>query len=288
MIWNGSREIHIMGNILNRLVVLAAVVVLIAAGIGFWGYKNFDDSAEEGWSKDVRERVYRYRNNNEPRQTLALDLPGEAVLDDKFSYGLEGDYEFTTDWFSKKSPAWEVALKDIVGKPNLQYLEVGVYEGRSVVWMLENVLTHPTSHVTGIDIFWANDAEYYEYSPELQQLYESNVVAAGGEGRFTTIAEFSQVALRELPVDFYDVIYIDGAHNGPAVLEDAILAWRLLKVGGVLIFDDYRWWPTASRIKTPRYAIDIFAETFADRFDLIHSEAQAIFVRKETRVRKRK
>ena len=28
-----------------------------------------------------------------------------------------------------------------------------MYEGRSSVWMLENVLTDPTSHLTGIDVF---------------------------------------------------------------------------------------------------------------------------------------
>ena len=286
---NYSKEKDYMGNIFKNLVVLVAFVVLLAAGVFVWGYQNYDETAEDGWSRDVREAIYGYINRNEPRKTLAEDLPGALKnADPTFSYGLKGEYEFSTDWFSNKAPAWSVALKDLAGKPDLQYLEVGVYEGRSVVWMLENVLTHPTSHVTGIDIFWAYDAKEYEYSPELQKLYEDNVIAAGGAGRFTTLPEFSQVALRELPMDYYDIIYIDGAHNGPAVLEDVILAWRLLKIGGVLIMDDYRWWPTSSRIKTPRYAIDIFAEAFADRFDLIHSEGQVIFVRKERVERSRK
>jgi hypothetical protein len=97
---------------------------------------------------------------NEPRISIAPDLPninqpgGEQYTDPKLSYGLKGDYVFTQDWFTRKSPAWEVVLKDLAGKPDLQYLEVGVYEGRSVVWVLENILTHPTSHATGIDIFW--------------------------------------------------------------------------------------------------------------------------------------
>ena len=64
------------------------------------------------------------------------------------------------DWFTHKLPAWEVALKDKVGEPGLNYLEVGVYEGRSVLWMLENVLTDPTSTVTGVDIFFEMDGKY--------------------------------------------------------------------------------------------------------------------------------
>jgi predicted O-methyltransferase YrrM len=278
-----------MSNIIKNLILLAAVIVLIVAGVFAWGFQNYDETATEGWSQDVRVTIYTYIKKNEPRKTLALDTPGNVKREDPtFSTGLKGTYKFTTDWFSNKSPAWEVALADLVGKPDVQYLEVGVYEGRSVVWMLENVLTNPTSHVTGIDIFWANDAKEYEYSAEDQKLYEDNVIAAGGEGRFTTIAEFSQNALRTLPLNYYDVVYIDGAHNGPAVLEDAILSWRLVKPGGYLIFDDYRWWSKASRIKTPRYAIDIFAEAFAERFELIHSEGQAIFKRKGVKKHVRK
>lgn len=271
-----------MGNIFKNLIVLAAVIVLIAAGVFVWGYQAYDETAKEGWSSDVRTYIYSYIERNEPRMILAPDLP-RASQDayPAFSRGLKGEYKFTSDFFSRKSPAWEVALKDLVGKPNLQYLEVGLYEGRSVVWMLENVLTHPTSHVTGIDIFWAKDAKEYEFSPEQQKFYEDNVIAAGGEGRFTTIVEFSQVALRKLPLDYYDVIYIDGEHTGPAVLEDAVLAGRLLKSGGVLIFDDYRYWSTAPRIITPRYAIDIFAEAFGEQFEMVQNGRQAIFVRKE-------
>ena len=251
-------------------------------------YEALVKYATEDWSEEERDRLYRYRNQNEPRITLAPDLPGMGEegsvhnTDPNYSYGLKGDYKFSIDWFSRKSPAWEVALADFAGKPDVQYLEVGVYEGRSVVWMLENILTDPTSHVTGIDIFYVqNAAGEGEYSPAQRDLYESNVIAAGGEGRFTTITEFSQTALRKLPLNYYDIIYIDGSHFAPSVLEDAILSLRLLKEGGILIFDDYRWWPGAARIKSPRYAIDIFLEMFADQLEVLHTESQVIVRRKK-------
>ena len=38
------------------------------------------------------------------------------------------------------------------GRPGLRYLEVGVFEGRSLLWMIDQVLTHPSSQATGIDI----------------------------------------------------------------------------------------------------------------------------------------
>lgn len=39
----------------------------------------------------------------------------------------------------------------------------------------------------------------------------------------------------------FDLIYIDASHDAVDVLADAILSFRLLKVGGVIIFDDYLW-----------------------------------------------
>ena len=44
----------------------------------------------------------------------------------------------------------------------------------------------------------------------------------------------------------YDIIYIDGSHEARDVLEDAVLAYRLLKIGGLLIFDDCVHPPTST------------------------------------------
>lgn len=32
-------------------------------------------------------------------------------------------------------------------------LEIGSYEGRSAVWFLENILTHPTARIVCVDLF---------------------------------------------------------------------------------------------------------------------------------------
>ena len=43
-----------------------------------------------------------------------------------------------------------------------------------------------------------------------------------------------------------------------------------------MIFDDYRWFPTAPRLKRPGYAIDTFEYFFEDQFELLHNEGQFI------------
>jgi hypothetical protein len=52
---------------------------------------------------------------------------------------------------------------------------------------------------------------------------------------------FSRDVIPTLDDAYFDIIYIDGNHEPEYVLEDAVLSFRKLKVGGYLIFDDYGW-----------------------------------------------
>ena len=35
------------------------------------------------------------------------------------------EYTFSSDWFTANIPMWEEVLKDVKGKPNVRYLEMG-------------------------------------------------------------------------------------------------------------------------------------------------------------------
>jgi hypothetical protein len=179
----------------------------------------------------------------------------------------KGDYQFGPDSFSRCLPLWEQAMKTFKGKPDLHYLEVGVYQGRSVFWVLENICTHPTARVTAIDV---------EDPPEL--LF--NINASGVGKRFTFIKGFSQVELRKIPLESCDMIYIDGDHQAQAVLEDAILSWRLLKPGGLLIFDDYALMLHGPPLSRPNTAIDSFYRYFGEHIEPVHVGYQVILKKK--------
>jgi len=180
------------------------------------------------------------------------------------------DYDFTEDWFTGNVPFWKIAMVSFQGKPNLHYLEIGLYEGRSAIWMLENVLTHPTARLTGIDIF----------TGLLKERYLANIEKSGFAHKVTTIVGPSQEELRKFPLNSFDIVYIDGSHAADDVLEDAILGWRLLKAGGLLVFDDYRWKLEKPREKTPKLAIDIFFRLYGKHFDVIHNAYQVILRKK--------
>jgi predicted O-methyltransferase YrrM len=99
----------------------------------------------------------------------------------------------------------------------------------------------------------------------------------------TTVVGYSQVELRKQPVDAFDIIYIDGSHTADDVLEDAVLSWRQLKPGGLLIFDDYQadGWNHELPRKTPRVAIHAFYLLYGVHFEVLHNGYQIILHKKE-------
>ncbi len=181
-------------------------------------------------------------------------------------------YEFTYDWFTSAVPVWTRILAPFAGRPETHYLEVGVFEGRSAIWMLNNILTHPTSTITGIDLF----------PGDLRERYLANLQLSGAVEKAITITGRSQVELRNLKPDSYDIIYIDGGHTADMVLADAVLCWDLLKVGGLLIFDDYQWkreeYPAEVR---PGVSIEAFITAYRNFLELVHLDYQAIVRKKQ-------
>jgi hypothetical protein len=183
-------------------------------------------------------------------------------------------YEFSADWFTMHLPAWKKVLEPFQGKPGLNYLEVGSYEGRSMIWMMENVLTDPTARATAVDLF---DGPF-------KDKFAANIERCGAGAKVTSIAGYSQVVLRTLPLDAFDIIYIDGSHAKSDVLEDTVLSWRLLKVGGLMIFDDYlnaeRSRYVEGEFECPKMAIDPFVQCFEGRCEVLHNEYQLVIRKK--------
>ncbi len=178
-------------------------------------------------------------------------------------------YTFTEDWSGDHLSVWAKVLEPWRGNPNLRYLEIGLFEGGSMLWMLENILTDQSCRVTGIDCF----------DGELRDRFYGNLHLSGAEDRVTVMNEFSQTALRKLPLDSFDIIYIDGSHVQCDVLEDAVLCWRLLKKGGLLIFDDYHYlkpFPVPEGYACPKVAVDAFYACFHHRCEVVHNGTQAI------------
>lgn len=189
-------------------------------------------------------------------------------------------YEFGADWFWPSVENWKRKLAEFKGKPNLNYLEIGPFEGRSFFWVMDNILTHPTTKATAIDVFETGNSAYY--IGKFERRFRKNARISGREKDITIIKGYSGVELRPLPLNSFDLIYIDGSHSANDVMSDVILSWGLLKEGGIMIFDDYRWhedWPSFLR---PAFSINSFLSAFDKEIEVLPSPPadNQLFIRK--------
>lgn len=67
---------------------------------------------------------------------------------------MKAETNFSQDWFSRSIPAWSAILSQLakVRQP-LRILEVGVFEGRSTCWLLENYCRSADDVIVAVDDF---------------------------------------------------------------------------------------------------------------------------------------
>jgi predicted O-methyltransferase YrrM len=205
----------------------------------------------------------------------------QTVVSEYVNHVSEKGYQFTSDWFSYHTHNWNCFLpQKFANVPSLNFLEIGSWEGRSTCWLLENVLTHESARITCVDTF-AGSVEHSAmgYDSNLLQTIESrfdfNVALTGYPEKVRKIVGSSQEVLRSLPLNSYDLIYIDGSHIASDVLEDAILSWRLLRKNGWMMFDDYDW-PAPHDYYHPKIGVDAFLSAFGNKVNILHKFYQVI------------
>jgi predicted O-methyltransferase YrrM len=182
------------------------------------------------------------------------------------------DPSYTTDYISDFVQDWTRVLAPIAGRPGVRMLEIGSFEGRSASWFLQNVLTDESARLVCIDLF---------SRPGLEARFDHNVGLADRHGQVRKLKGMSADVLATLEPASFDVIYVDGGHDAATVLLDGLLAWRLLKSGGTLIFDDYLWEPQRPASGRPQLAIDLFREALADEMESLHAGYQVIVRKRE-------
>jgi predicted O-methyltransferase YrrM len=190
------------------------------------------------------------------------------------------------DWFSPNIPLWTHLLQDLAGKPGLRLLEVGSFEGRSAVWMLENILTGEGSHLSCVDTFEGGEDHEGMDLDRLEATFYENI--GPWADKVTILKGRSGEQLRRLPPysapgSGFDFIYIDGSHVAEDVLEDAVLVWPLLKVGGILAFDDYTWSGPGDVRLCPRLSIDAFLATRRPTHALVLHMGDQVFLQRTGR-----
>ena len=147
--------------------------------------------------------------------------------------------DFTQDWFTSNIENFELAYKAM--PDNRRILEIGCFEGRATCWMLENMLADD-GKIYCIDTF-KGGVEHSDLDlSRLRDVFEENISACAKPKQEVKILEnlsFKSLAMLIMAELEFDFIYVDGSHELLDVLTDSVMAFRLLKPGGVMLFDDY-------------------------------------------------
>ncbi|HLO48011.1 MAG TPA: class I SAM-dependent methyltransferase [Kamptonema sp.] len=205
----------------------------------------------------------------------------------RVNYQLEtkrAGYKFSQDWFSRNLGIWQENLMPFSNQPNLNILEIGSWEGRSTCWLLNNILTHPSSRITCIDTFEGGGGtplEARDGRESIEAQFDFNIALTESAEKVTKLVNKSRAALRLLPFNSFDIIYIDGSHLACDVLEDTLLSWGLLKIRGLIIFDDYDHVFRELPNQNTKIGIDAFMASFCNKIQLIHQSHQIIIKKME-------
>ena len=153
----------------------------------------------------------------------------------------QGPYHFSNNWFSIHEEHWQRHLIPWAkNKGMIHILEIGAYEGRSACWMLDNLMHHPESRLTCIDM-WVSQPDK-PWSSDMEGVFETfkkNIAITGKSEQVTILKGDSKEILEEMSGQLFDLIYIDADHSTKGAYLDTMLAFSLLKPGGITIWDDY-------------------------------------------------
>jgi len=200
------------------------------------------------------------------------------------------EYKFNPDlefWGSSHVSNFHL-LKDMyAGRPGLNFLEVGVYEAKTSIWLLENILTADDAKLTGIEVdrhpLLQHNLNVMEeskrYANKYKVLWDNSFHALSV--LYTLHSRFKET--------LYDFIYLDAGHHAKCLLEDIVLAWRILKIGGILLMDDYEmeakdpWFYIMHKefeqhprinFLHPRMAIDVFLSLYRGQYEVVFDNYQ--------------
>lgn len=196
-------------------------------------------------------------------------------------------YKFSVNWVEKNIDKWKDILIPYFQDIATNILEVGVFEGASTIWFINNLLTQGGT-ITCIDNFQGGIEHigiktFNTILSNLEERFLYNILKTKKLSHVTLIKDNSFNGLLMLNANkrTFNLIYIDGSHLASDVLSDAILAWNILNIGGILIFDDYKWEKYQEDYNNPRVAINSFLHCFLPEIDILHKSYQVIIKKKE-------
>ena len=181
-------------------------------------------------------------------------------------------------WFN---PKYFEILDKFKGLNNLNFLEIGSFEGYGTNYFVDKYLTGANCLITCIDpwikysVSTVTNINGYDnlINEETYNIFKNNTMK--NQDKIIIKKGFSNDILPQLD-KIYDFIYVDGDHSEKTVWNDAINSFAILKNNGILIFDDYTW---NEGDKSPKKAIDRFLLEYKDYIKVLNINYQVCIMK---------
>jgi len=154
---------------------------------------------------------------------------------------------------------------------NQKYLEIGSFEGSSVVYF-SKVLKN--SSFCCVDI-WTGVEELSNIDfREVERSFLNNISDISKDN--ISICKQTSREFFKKNLNKFSIIYIDGNHSYDEVLNDLNECFKILVKGGIIILDDYIWSWYKDPKKNPGYAINIFLKNNFNKIKVLSMTEQVI------------
>jgi len=199
---------------------------------------------------------------------------------------IQEDFNFNTNWHSLV----QKNLDPIFEKFSIQkILEIGSFEGQSACYFSKKI---NQGQVHCLDT-WEGDDDLKMKNIDFKKVeknFDQNIKLANKINPSVNFFKYKNKSYKQLSEfisqgkeNFFDLIYVDGAHDSQNVLFDAVSSFKLVKEGGVIIFDDYLWESKDKNvINSPKFAIDSFVNIFSNKIYVIRHFLYQLYVIKES------
>ena len=183
--------------------------------------------------------------------------------------------KYNATWFSPLN--FEI-LNKYKNMNDINFLEIGSFEGMGTNYFIDNFLSGNNSTITCIDPWIKYSESTITKMSEWDNLINENTYdifinnTNYNKNKIIIKRGFSYDILPKLE-KIYDFIYIDGDHSEKAVWLDAIYSFKILRNNGIIIFDDYTW---NTCDKSPKNAIDKFLDEYKNFIKVISIGYQVV------------
>lgn len=173
------------------------------------------------------------------------------------------------NWFEPNEHIFNAYLSQFKDKP-VTFLQIGAFAGHCSKFLLDNILTHPDSHLYDVDT-WEGSWEHTDIDfKALEAEYDSTLDEHIKSGKLIKNKMTSDEFFKDNKIRF-DFIYVDGDHRKAQVERDCLNSIKAIKLGGIIAFDDYTWnLNKADEEEIPFYALAAFIPRHKElRFDIL-------------------